>query len=75
MSDTSNKKGKTFLAPSAWIKPTGKALTFNEADNHKNYWLQKDINQRLKAAWFLIASAYGFHAQTIHRDWISQNLP
>lgn len=41
-------------------KTYGKAQTFNEADNNIEYWLQKDVSERLKAAWFLIASAYGF---------------
>jgi hypothetical protein len=41
-------------------KTYGKAQTFNEADDNRGYWLQKDASERIKAAWFLIASAYGF---------------
>jgi hypothetical protein len=44
-------------------KTYGKAQTFTEADNNKDYWLLKNVSERLKAAWFLIASAYGFQLE------------
>jgi len=40
-------------------KTFGKAQTFEEADNNRAYWLQKDPLERLEAAWYLTAMAYG----------------
>ena len=40
-------------------KTYGKAQTFKEADNNKAYWLQQDVKERLKAAWYLISSTFG----------------
>ena len=37
-----------------------KAQSFEEADNQNAYWLQKDVKERLSAAWYLISCAYGF---------------
>ena len=41
-------------------KTIGKAQTFKEADNNRDFWLQKDVKERLRAAWYLISCAYGF---------------
>ncbi len=41
-------------------KTFGKSQTFEEADDNREYWLQKDVKERLKAAWYLISCAYGF---------------
>lgn len=32
--------------------------TFREADQNREYWLQKSPDERFKAAWYLICSAY-----------------
>ena len=40
-------------------KTFGLAQTFAEADNNRAYWLQKDVSERLSAAWYLICKAYG----------------
>jgi len=37
-----------------------KAQSFQEADNQKQYWLQKNVSERLGAAWYLISCAYDF---------------
>jgi hypothetical protein len=37
----------------------GKAQTLKEADNNMEYWLQKDVKERLKAAWYLTCMCYG----------------
>ncbi len=37
-----------------------KAQTFREADMQKLYWSQKDVQERLRSAWYLISCAYGF---------------
>ena len=37
-----------------------KAQSFEEANNHNTYWLQKDVKERLKAAWHLISCFYVF---------------
>lgn len=37
-----------------------KAQSFQEADEQKVYWSQKDVKERLRAAWYLISCAYGF---------------
>lgn len=37
-----------------------KAQSFEEADNQNTYWLQKDVKERLRAAWQLISCVYGF---------------
>ncbi|MCK5209817.1 MAG: hypothetical protein KAQ79_17410 [Cyclobacteriaceae bacterium] len=37
-----------------------KAQTFEEADHQKAYWLQKEVKERIKAAWYLVSCAYGF---------------
>jgi hypothetical protein len=36
-----------------------KMQTFQEADHTKSYWLKQSPEERLKAAWYLICSAYG----------------
>ena len=41
-------------------KSYGKAQSFKEADNNREYWLQKDTKERLQAAWYLISCAYQF---------------
>jgi len=41
-------------------KTAFKAQTFGEADDHRAYWLQKSVKERLQAAWYLIAGAWGF---------------
>jgi len=41
-------------------KTIGKAQTIQEADNNRTYWMNKDIEERLSAAWYLITSIYGF---------------
>jgi hypothetical protein len=38
----------------------GKAQSFKEADNNRDYWLQKSAGERLRAAWYLISCAYRF---------------
>ena len=40
------------------------SLTFNEADNHINYWAQKTEDERLNAACFIINQIFGVTAQT-----------
>jgi len=37
-----------------------RAQSFHEADQQKDYWLKRDVRERLSAAWYLISSAYGF---------------
>ena len=37
-----------------------KAQSFEQADDNRAYWLQKDVKERVKAAWYLISCAYGF---------------
>lgn len=37
-----------------------KAQFFKEADIQKYYWQNKDVSERLKAAWYLISCAYQF---------------
>jgi len=37
-----------------------KAQSFEEADKQNIYWLQKDVKERLRAAWYLTSCAYGF---------------
>jgi hypothetical protein len=39
-------------------------LTFNEADDHVNYWLQKTEDERLNAACFIINQIYGVTPET-----------
>ncbi len=41
-------------------KSAFKAQTFEEADDNKNYWLEKTSEERLKAAWYLISCAFNF---------------
>ena len=38
----------------------GKAQTLKEADNYQEYWLQKDVSERLSAAWYLICISNGY---------------
>jgi hypothetical protein len=40
------------------------SLTFNEADDHVNYWLQKTEDERLNAACFIINQIFGVTAET-----------
>ena len=39
-------------------KTSFKIQTFEEADNTKNYWLDKTPAERWAAAWYLTASAF-----------------
>ena len=39
-------------------KTSFKIQTFEEADNTKNYWLNKTPVERWAAAWYLTASAF-----------------
>jgi len=39
-------------------KTFSKARTFQEADNNKAYWMNKDVEERLSAAWYLTCKAY-----------------
>ncbi len=41
-------------------KTYGKAQTFREAENNRDYWLKKDVKERLHAAWYLTCMAYGY---------------
>ena len=36
-----------------------KVQTFQEADNTRLYWMKQTPSERMKAAWYLICSAYG----------------
>jgi hypothetical protein len=38
--------------------------TFNEADNHVSYWLEKTEDERLNAACFIINQIFGVTPQT-----------
>ncbi len=40
------------------------SLTFNEADDHINYWLEKTEDERLNAACFIINQIFGVTPQT-----------
>jgi len=40
------------------------AMTFEEADDHTTYWLDKTEDERLNTACFLINQLYGVTAQT-----------
>ncbi len=40
------------------------SLTFNEADDHVNYWLQKTEDERLNAACFIINQIFGVTPET-----------
>ncbi len=40
------------------------SLTFNEADNHINYWMEKTEDERLNAACFIINQIFGVTPQT-----------
>jgi translation initiation factor 2B subunit (eIF-2B alpha/beta/delta family) len=40
------------------------SLTFNEADDHLNYWLKKTEDERLNAACFIINQIFGVTPQT-----------
>ncbi len=40
------------------------SLTFNEADDHVNYWLEKTEDERLNAACFIINQIFGVTPQT-----------
>jgi hypothetical protein len=40
------------------------AMSFEEADDHTTYWLDKTEDERLNAACFLINQLYGVTAQT-----------
>jgi hypothetical protein len=37
------------------------SLTFNEADDHVSYWLEKTEDERLNAACFIINTFLGLH--------------
>jgi hypothetical protein len=38
--------------------------TFNEADDHVNYWIEKTEDERLNAACFIINNIFGVTPQT-----------
>ena len=40
------------------------SLTFNEADAHMNYWVEKTEDERLNAACFIINQIFGVTPQT-----------
>ncbi len=40
------------------------SLTFNEADDHVNYWLEKTEDERLNAACFIINQIFNVTPQT-----------
>jgi hypothetical protein len=40
------------------------SLTFNEADDHVNYWLEKTEDERLNAACSIINQIFGVTPQT-----------
>lgn len=40
------------------------SLTFNEADDHVNYWLEKTEDERLNAACYIINQLFGVTQQT-----------
>jgi hypothetical protein len=40
------------------------AMSFEEADDHTTYWLNKTADERLNAACFLINQIYGVTPQT-----------
>jgi hypothetical protein len=40
------------------------SLTFNEADDHVNYWAEKTEDERLNAACFIINQIFGVTPQT-----------
>ncbi len=40
-------------------KTFGKSQSFEEADDNRAYWLQKEPAERLQAAWYLTCCAYG----------------
>jgi len=41
-----------------------KTLSFNEADDHVNYWTDKTEDERLNAACFIINQIFGVTSQT-----------
>ena len=40
------------------------SLTFNEADNHVNYWAKKTEDERLNAACYIINQIFGVTPKT-----------
>ena len=50
--------------PYAIDRTQGFAMSFEEADDHVTYWLDKTEDERLNAACFLINQLYGVTAQT-----------
>lgn len=40
------------------------SLTFNEADDHVNYWLEKTEDERLNAACYIINQIFGVTPKT-----------
>ncbi len=40
------------------------SLTFNDADDHVNYWLERTEDERLNAACFIINQIFGVTPQT-----------
>jgi hypothetical protein len=45
-------------------RTTVTSSTFNEADNHISYWLEKTEDERLNAACFIINQIFGVTPQT-----------
>jgi hypothetical protein len=45
-------------------RTTVTSSTFNEADNHVSYWLEKTEDERLNAACFIINQIFGVTPQT-----------
>ncbi len=35
-------------------------MSFREADNNRDYWMSRSPEERMAAAWYLIATAWGF---------------
>jgi hypothetical protein len=38
--------------------------SLEEADNHKQYWQQQSVAERLRVAWYLTAAAYNIPADS-----------
>lgn len=38
-----------------------KSQTFQEADYQKSYWTRQEVDERLRAAWYLISCVYRFN--------------
>lgn len=48
-------------------KTSFKKQSFKEANNQVEYWRKKTINERFKAAWYLICVAYNLDITKEHK--------